>query len=234
MLNKAPKVVANIAQNRLHITIAGNLSRGNLDKLYTEIRFCVADLRPGFGVITDLSDCTIAALSGIPTFRKITNYLITNKVGGVVRVIDEKKVVLRQLINFTAKMQGYKADHYYSLAEAEAALSRAQRRDGLRFELHKQSVKFSIGNLEGNGSVHDLSISGCAIKTTDELPAVLNKIFISIEFNKHETIMGFFEFKAEVIWVERESFGVKFENMDNEQKEQLGERLIYESKCELP
>ena len=231
MLNKVPKVVANIAKNRLHISVAGNLSRGNLDKLYTEIRFCVADLRPGFGVITDLSDCTIAALSGIPTFRKITSYLITNKVGGVVRVIDEKKVVLKQLINFTARIQGYKADHYYSLAEAEAALSKAQGRDGLRFELHEQSVKFSIGNLEGNGCVYDLSTSGCAIITTDQLPAVLDKIFLSIEFNKHEKLMGLFEFKAEVIWVGKESFGVKFESIDCEQKEQLWERLIYESKC---
>lgn len=234
MLNKAPKVVANIAKNRLHITIVGKLSKKNLDELYTEVRFCVADLRPGFAVITDLSNCTIAALSGIPTFRKITNYLITNKLGRVVRVIDEKQVVLRQLSNFTAKIQGYKADHFYSLAEAEAALSKAQMRDGLRFVLHEQSVRFSIGNLEGNGSVRDLSTSGCAIKTTDELPAVLSKIFISIEFNKHEKIMRVFEIKAEVIWVERESFGVKFENMDDEQKVQIWERLIYESKCELP
>jgi len=221
MLNKTPKVVANIAQNRLHITIDGNLSRENLDKLYTEIRFCVADLNPGFGVITDLSNCTIAALSGIPTFRKITNYFIINKVGRVVRVIDKKKVVLRQLINFTAKINGYKADHFYSLEEAEAALSNAQRRDALRFVLLEQSVNFRIGNLEGTGLVHDLSTSGCAITTTEELPAVLDKIFISIEFKKHEKIMGALESKAEVIWVESKSFGIKFEIMDNEPKEQL-------------
>jgi hypothetical protein len=234
MLNKAPKVVTNIVKNRLHITIDGKLSKKHLDELYTEIRFSVADLRPGFDVITDLSNCTIAVLSGTPTFRKIRNYLITNKLGRVVRVIDEKRIVFRQLINFTAKLQGYKSDLFYSLAEAEAALSNVQRRDGLRFVLHEQSVRFSIDNLEGNGTVRDLSISGCAIKTTDELPVVLNKIFISIEFNKHEKIMSAFEIKAEVIWVEHESFGVKFEDIDNEQKEQLWERLICESKCELP
>ena len=234
MLNKTPKVVANIAQNRLQITIYGNLSRENLDKLYTEVRFCVADLKPGFGIITDLSNCTIAALSGISTFRKITNYLIINKVGRVVRVIDEKKVVLRQLINFTAKINGYKADHFYSLAEAEAALTNEQKRDALRFVLLEQPVNFRVGVMEGTGLVHDLSISGCAITTTDELPAVLDKIFISIEFKKHEKIMDALECEAVVIWVKSKSFGIKFEITDDKSKEQLWERLIYESKCELP
>ena len=234
MLNKAPKAAANIAQNILYITIDRNLSRENLDKLYTEIRFCVADLNPGFGVITDLSNCSIAALSGIPTFRKITNYLIINKVGRVVRVIDEKKVFLRQLINFTAKINGYKADQFYSLAEAEAALAHAQRRDALRFVLLEQSVNYKIGNLEGTGLVHDLSTGGCAITTTDELPSVLDKIFISIKFKKHEKNMGALECEAEVIWVESNNFGIKFIIMDDEHKGQLWERLVYESKCELP
>jgi len=234
MLNKAPKVVANIAQNRLIITIYGSLSKENLDKLYTEVRFCVADLNPGFGVITDLSNCTIAALNGIPTFRKIMNYLIINKVGRVARVIDEKKIVLRQLINFTGKINGYKADSFHSLAEAEAVLSNAQKRDTLRFVLLEQLVNFRIGDLEGAGLVHDLSTSGCAITSTDELPAVLDKIFISIDFKNHEKIMNTLECKAEVIWVKSKSFGIKFEVIDDKPKEQLWERLIYESNCELP
>ena len=229
MQKKVSKAVANIAQNRLQVTIVGNLSRKNLDQLYTEIRFCVADLRPGFGVITDLSNCSIASLSGIPTFRKISNYLITNKVGAVVRVIDKKRVVFRQLSNFTAKTKGYKADTCYSLEEAEAALSHAQKRDDLRFVLYEQAVKYSGGTLRGTGVVNDLSTGGCAINTTDEVPAVLDKISISLEFDEHHEIETVFEFKAEVIWVERGSFGVKFEDMENEQKEQLWERLLYES-----
>jgi len=233
MPNNTATAVANIAQNRLHITIYGNLSKKSLDKLYTEVRFCVADLNPGFCVITDLSDCSIAALSGIPTFRKITNYLITNKVGRVVRVIDEKKVVLRQLLNFTAKIQGYKADHFHNLAEAETSLS-AERRDGLRFVLHEQFVKFRIDNQEGTGLIYDLSTSGCAITITDELPTLGDKIFISIEFIKHEEILGLLECKAAVIWVKSNSFGLKFESMSDKLKDQLWGRLIYESKSELP
>ncbi len=233
MLNKPPKVVASIAKNRLYITIYGNLSRENLDKLYTEMRFCVADLNPGFGVITDLSNCTIAALSGIPTFRKIMNYLIINKVGRVVRVIDEKKVILKQLINLTAKFNGYKADHFYSMAEAEVSLSNTQRRETLRFVLIGQSVNFKIGDLEGTGLVHDLSTGGCSITTKEELPVIQDKIFISIEFKKHEKIMGALECNAAVVWVKSKSFGVKFEILGDKPKEELWERLIYESNYEL-
>ena len=42
--SKKLKATANIAKNRLYITIAGKLTKENLDKLYTDIRFCVADL----------------------------------------------------------------------------------------------------------------------------------------------------------------------------------------------
>jgi PilZ domain len=234
MPSKGLKVVANIAKNRLHITIAGKVSRENLDRLYTEIRFCVADLNPGFGVITDLSDCTIAALSGIPTFRKIQNYLVTKKVGRVVRVIDEKKVVLKQVINFTAKIQGYKAEHFKSLAEAEAALALSERRDALRFLLHQHSVTFNFGGHKGVGLVHDISTSGCAIRTTDELPADLDKVGISLAFERHEQTMLVMEMDAQVIWLKDGMLGVRFVNMDNEQKEQLWERLVAESQCDLP
>lgn len=234
MLSMTPKAIANIAKNRLVITITGKLSKANLDKLYTEIRFCVADLKPGFGVITDLSDCTIAALSGVPTFRKITNFLITNKVGRVVRVIDEKKVVLKQLINMTARMSGYKADHFHSLSEAENALSQSDRRDSLRFVLHQHSVKFSMNSSDGNGLVQDISTSGCAIKTKGDVPAIHDQIIISITFNSHGELITTLECKAEVIWVDGVVFAMRFADMDNERKEQLWERLVHESKCELP
>lgn len=231
---KTPKAVANIAKNRLHITIAGKLSKENLDKLYTEIRFCVNDLNPGFVVITDLSQCTIGFLSAIPTFRRITNYLVDNKVGRVVRVVDEDKVVLKQLINFTANISGYKADHFQSLEEAETVLSNSEMRGSLRFVLYQHSIQFSRDGLEGKGLVYDISSSGCAIQTHNQIPAVNDNISISITFKKRENLIDYLDVKAEVIWVKDELFGIRFENMNEEGKEKLWERLVYESKCNLP
>jgi len=83
---KTCKTSANIKKNRLTITAAEKITKKSMDSLYTEIRFCVADLKPGFDVITDLSACTLATLSGFTTYRKITNHLIISKVGRVVRV----------------------------------------------------------------------------------------------------------------------------------------------------
>jgi len=65
-----------------------------MDNLYTDIRFCVADLRPGFKLITDLSDCTLLSLRGLPTFNKRANHLISNKVAKVIRIIDIRKKVV--------------------------------------------------------------------------------------------------------------------------------------------
>jgi hypothetical protein len=66
------------------------------------------------------------------------------------------------------------------------------------------------------------------------LPAVHDKALISILFTSREKMMGALQSSAEVIWVGDDFFGVKFLNMSKERKEQLWERLVYESKNELP
>jgi hypothetical protein len=47
-------------------------------------------------------------------------------------------------------------------------------------------------------------------------------------------MMETLELQAEIIWVGHEIFGVRFENINNEQKELLWERLVFESRCALP
>ena len=121
---KKLSATANIAKNRLYITIAGSVSKDDLDRLYTDVRFCVADLRPGFDVVNDLLDCPLAALNGIPTFKKIANYLAHNKVGRVVRVIRERNIVFKQIVRVSAGMDGYKAIYVNSLEEADTELEK--------------------------------------------------------------------------------------------------------------
>ena len=64
------KVKADIVKNRLYLAIGGKAVKKDLDKLYTDVRFYVADLRSGFDVITDLSECSLGHLNGVSTFRK--------------------------------------------------------------------------------------------------------------------------------------------------------------------
>ncbi len=230
---KSSRAVADIAKNRLYITIAGKLSKKNLDNLYTDIRFCVADLKPGFDVINDLSECSLAALSGIPTFKNITNHLITNRVGKVVRVIDKHKTIFKQILNMAARMQGYRANYVSTLEEAEIELKNSQHCEGLRFCLYQQPVEYKIDSEQGNGDVLDISISGCAINSATLQPTVDDNISFTITFNKQDDLIDVFEINATVIWVKENTFAIKFENVEDDQKEQLWKRLVHESRCEI-
>lgn len=51
--NQGSKVSADLKRNRLIITVSATASQKEAKKIYTDIRFCVADLQPGFDVITD-------------------------------------------------------------------------------------------------------------------------------------------------------------------------------------
>lgn len=120
--SKGSGVRADLKKNRLYITIAGRLNKKDLDGLYIDIRFCVADLQPGFAVINDLSECTLAALSGLPVFKKITDHLISHEVGQVIRIVDKRRIVFKQILNASARMSGYTPVYVTSLEEAEELL----------------------------------------------------------------------------------------------------------------
>ncbi len=222
-----------IPQNRLYITVAGRLTKENLDKLYTDIRFSVSDLQPGFNVITDLSECTLAALGAIPTFRKITNYLIENHVGLVVRVLNQDNLVFRQLLNLTARMQGYKAIFASTLEEAEAELLKADERGSLRFYLYQQAVNYLVNEERGSGYIVDISTGGCAVESATIQPSVGEELLLSIPFEESDNLLTSFNANARVVKAEQDAFTVQFKEFDSELREQLWQRLVHESQCEI-
>ena len=120
---RCSKVRADIKANRLYITLSGTIPKKEVESIYTDVRFCVADLKPGFHVITDLTEARIGHLIGIPTFIKIMEYLSANKVGRVVRVVGKAKVLLQQMSRITAAVKGYKPSYVSTLEEAEAIIS---------------------------------------------------------------------------------------------------------------
>lgn len=75
------QVKPDINKNRLYLTISGKVTKKELDKLYTDLRFCVAELQPGFDALSDFSECKLGNLNGLPTFRKISIYLVENVYG---------------------------------------------------------------------------------------------------------------------------------------------------------
>lgn len=115
-------VTANIKKKRLYITLKGIIPKKEADRLYTDIRFCVSDLEPGFAVITDLTQCRIGHLNAISTARKIMQFLLEKKVGKVIRIIGQGKVIYLQMLKLSDKMNGYEPKYVATLEEAEELL----------------------------------------------------------------------------------------------------------------
>lgn len=117
-------VSANIRNKRLYITLKGIISKKEAERLYTDIRFCVSDLEPGFAVITDLTQCRIGHLSAIATYKKIMDFLLERQVGQIFRIVGQAKVIYLQILKLSDKTQGYEPKYVATLEEAEAHLEK--------------------------------------------------------------------------------------------------------------
>lgn len=126
------KVTSDIGRNRLLIELSGTIRKKDLGALYTDVRFCVADLQPGFDVITDLRACRLGHLSGIPEFKKIIQYMIHSKVRTTVRVVGKTSLVLKQISRITKVIPGYKPIYVSSIEEAEQQLDELETLDASR------------------------------------------------------------------------------------------------------
>jgi hypothetical protein len=228
------KVKADIRKNRLYFTITGQAKKESLDKLYTDVRFSVADLQPGFDVISDLSECHLGHLSCVPTLRKIMNFLITKEVGEVVRIIKPKSIIVKQFINLSSIICGYKPSYVYSLEEAEEKLASFKKRNGIRFHVNYLPVEYVANDMKGKGSLRDISISGCAMESATLPVSSRDEISISIVFTKKDLATEEFTIQASVIRTEDDNkFAAQFKDLDEERKDRLLKCLIYESQREI-
>ncbi|MFH0783121.1 MAG: hypothetical protein V2B20_14390 [Pseudomonadota bacterium] len=116
-------VTVDIKKNRLVIKLRGIIPKKDAEQMYTDIRFCVSDLKPGFSVITDLTEARIGHLSAITTFKKITAYLTEKKVGPIIRVVGQGKIIFQQLAKLTDQTKGYRPMYAKTMEEAEVLLA---------------------------------------------------------------------------------------------------------------
>ncbi len=216
-------------KNRLFLKISGSVSRKELDKLYTDVRFAVADLLPGFSVINDLTECTLCHISGIAVYKKISNYLITNGVRDVVRVINKDSLVLKQFLNFASGYAEYIPVYVSSIAEAEEQLDKSDERNRLSFHFAGlPSVKYFSTSARGEGHVFNISTNGCKITTTTFPPAIDKEIEIVISFNACKTTQKTFSTKACVVRIDDDGFAVEYSGFSEDGKEELWQDLLLE------
>lgn len=228
------RVSADIQKNRLLITLPSKVSRNELEKVYTDIRFCVADLKPGFDVITDLSRCTLGHLNGLGTFRRIMDYLTARQPGEVIRVVGSMSLLFRQLIMFASRFQGYKPVYVTTLEEAEERLGKAIRRDGIRFHMLRKEVEYTRNLETDRGLLVDISTSGCAVQGPVETLAAQAELTIVIPLHKDPENLCSFRLPAQVVRVEENLFAARFLDLDEAQRADLYQCLIFEARREIP
>ena len=223
-----------LKKNRLYFTVTGEVTKKDLDRFYTDVRFCVADLQQGFDLIAIYSDCKLAHLSALPTFRKITNFLITNGVNEVIRIMPKDCVFVKQALNLTARMQGYKPLYASSLQEAEEKLDSINKRDGLRFHLFQFPVECQFDETTQKSYIQNISLSGCAVLLSDIPELSINKeVKIKISFDKPDLGQETFEIMSTVVRVEDEHFAVQFTEIEKERKGLLFKYLVQECQCDV-
>lgn len=232
--NQRSKVTADLKRNRLNITLSSSPDKRAVEKVYTDIRFCVADLKPGFAVITDLSQCTFASLNAILTMRQIMEYLITKQAGIIVRVVLKKSLIFKQLLRFTNRFQGYKPVYVTTLEEAEEILTDTGKHNGLRFDMHRQQIEYTLDLEEEKGHLVDISISGCTVQGSTISLSADKEISIAIPFHRDNETPLIFTTAAKVDWVQDDQFAAQFLNLDDDQKAQLYTCLASEAQRDIP
>lgn len=212
---------------------SGWITKKDLDNLYTDVRFCVADLKPGFHVITDLSECKFGSLDSIATFRKIMNFIMEKKAGQVIRITRKSSLIHKQILNLTSRYQGYKAIYVNSLEEAEKLIQESDGRHDLNFRLLQTPAYFSAGDIKGTGYIKEISTNHCQIVFFTASLAVNEQILIRLEFTLRDGLQHAFEIQAKIMEVEQEYFTAEFTCLDDDRKDLLRKCIIYEAQKEL-
>jgi hypothetical protein len=223
------KAKADIAKNRLILKLSGDIEKKSLASLYTDVRFCVGDLIPGFDVIVDARHCNLFQISSFPIYKKIIDYLISKKVGEVIRVVNAENISRTQYLNFSKKIQSYKPIYATSIEEAEAILEKISKRNGMRFQLYGMLVDYKKDNQIGKGVLVDISVSGCAIESPTLPLPIDTEIIITLTFKKHASFSSNFMIKAKIVRMNDEKFAVQFLDLDDDHKELLYQRIAHES-----
>ncbi len=228
-LAKRNTVRIDTQKNRLYCKCVGNVGKEDIDSYFTEIRFAVADLKPDFSLILDLTEVSYGHISAVSTLTKIMQYLIAHGVNHVVRVVDDRQLINLQFQNFAVSRQGYEATHVNSLAEADAFLDNNSKRAHIRIKLRNKAVAYSLPNEKASGQLLDISLGGCAITTARPLPEAGESIRVrfSLQGKKNEEI--WFELDGRIVRHIDGGFTVTFEPLPSADRQKLRECMAKET-----
>lgn len=230
--NQKVKIFSDIKKNRLYITMSSTATKKEMGKIYTEIRFCVADLKPGFDVVNDLSHCQIVYLDSLDIYKKIIAYLVDFKVGRIIRVSANKSLALKQSLAFADKFNSFKPINVKSLEEADRELNQSAQQENLRFNIHHRRAYYLSDDKEEQGKLIDLALVGCTVEGKTSMLSENQEITLRIPLCHKGDSLATFNLLSKITTVEEKQFSVLFVDLDEEQKKELHQCLVNEIRTE--
>lgn len=218
-------VKADVIENRLYFKLFGNFAKEEIDKLYTDVTFLVADLTPGYDVIADFSECDIGQIKD-QKLKKISNFLITNGLGEVVRIIDGNSLLYDQAKALPPSSKGFIPVYVKTHEEAKQTLENSVKRNGIRFYVNNLPIKYSTNNQCGTGRLINVSTGGFAAESITSPLSDGEEFIMQIIFSHKDFTTDEFTVKAKVIRGNDNSFAAKFIGLNSDQKEKLWKCLL--------
>jgi len=223
------KVRINKGKNRLYVKISGAVSKKALESLYTDIRFAVADLQPGFGLINDLTECKLCHITGVTTYKKISNFLVGNGVRDVIRIINKDSLVLKQFLNFASRYTEYIPIYVNTLQEAEDKLDNSNQKSRLIFRFSNlPPVEYFSKGIKGEGRVRDIATSGCRINSATVVPDINEQLDLALAFNAPGNDPKTFSVKGYVVESENDKFAVEYRELEDDEEDRFWQYLLRE------
>jgi hypothetical protein len=115
----------NRRKNAILCILQGRLSFDDAERYAKKVREGIARLKPGYTVISDLTDYTPSQDDARAVLQEAIEFSIAGQSGRVIRIVSDSVGAQVGNIQFTraARQQGYQVEVVSSLAEAQALLS---------------------------------------------------------------------------------------------------------------
>nr|WP_320012627.1 PilZ domain-containing protein [uncultured Desulfobulbus sp.] len=220
---------ADAVSNRLHLTISGKIDIQALELLFVEVQKAVAQLQPGFEVVNDISQCKFIYVNSLPIYKKIIDFLLTQKTGEIIRIVQSDNISCKQIMSFSDQIHCYQPLYASSSHEAEELLKTVKPRQGIRLQLKHLQMAYDSAAGSGEAMLVDISTTGCAVTQAKPILPVGTQFEGYIAFSPHPPLLGRIQLKAKVVRTNNLGFAASFIDLSDDFREQLYQRLIHEA-----
>ncbi len=204
------KVEINKRRNRLYCAFVGYVTKDDLEEIFNDIRKAVSELKPNFSVINDLTLVNFGHNSAIPVLLKIMQFLVTQGMKDIVRVVNDKSVIYTQMNNLSIRQQGYVPVYVNSMDDAEKYLEESANRQHLQMRMRNKSIEFKCKDQIYLGALLTLSLGGCSIESEIKTLALGDEVKLIFSLLDQKKMNTQFVINAEVIQISENDFAVNF------------------------